>query len=58
MTSPYVERAAKRAAETIVKYIERHEKERYEALGYEVRDCLGHHAAHALLAIRRPDDES
>ena len=52
--SPYLTEAAKRAEEIKeVQYIERADIERYRELGWDIVDNLGHHAAHAVLAIRR-----
>ena len=57
MTSPYVEHAAMRAAmrakDLEARYIHHDEREAYEAEGWEVKDTLGHHGRHALLATRR-----
>lgn len=53
---PSLDTLVKRAADLECRYIERHERERYEALGWTVTDNLGHHAAHALLATRRGND--
>ena len=53
MTSPYVERALQRAKYREARYIDRDEREAYEADGWEVKDTLGHHGRHALLATRR-----
>jgi hypothetical protein len=35
------------------RYIHHDEREAYEAEGWEVKDTLGHHGRHALLATRR-----
>ena len=54
MTSPYLVRAAMRANKYLeARYIDRDEREAYEADGWEVKDTLGHHGRHALLATRR-----
>jgi hypothetical protein len=53
MTSPYLVRAAMRAKYLEARYIHYDEREAYEADGWEVKDTLGHHGRHALLATRR-----